>query len=65
MAADLGVAESTIRAPHRAAHQAGRAPGGGRDRPLRLGYDQMAMVGTSAANDRLLTVADEVAALPR
>jgi len=32
--------------------------------PLRLGYDQMAMVGVRCESERLLGVADEIAQLP-
>jgi Lrp/AsnC family transcriptional regulator for asnA, asnC and gidA len=64
MAADLGVAESTIRARTESLIKRGVLQVVGVTDPLRLGYDQMAMVGVRCESDRLLGVADEVAALP-
>lgn len=64
MAADLGVAESTIRARTEQLIRRGVLQVVGVTDPLRLGYDQMAMVGVRCESDRLLGVADEVAALP-
>jgi Lrp/AsnC family transcriptional regulator for asnA, asnC and gidA len=64
MAADLGVAESTIRARTEQLIKRGVLQVVGVTDPLRLGYDQMAMVGVRCESDRLLAVADEVAALP-
>ncbi len=63
MAADLGVAESTIRARTEQLIKRGVLQVVGVTDPLRLGYDQMAMVGVRCESDRLLAVADEVAAL--
>jgi Lrp/AsnC family transcriptional regulator for asnA, asnC and gidA len=64
IAADLGVAESTIRARTEQLIERGVLQVVGVTDPLRLGYDQMAMVGVRCESDRLLDVADEVAALP-
>lgn len=64
MAKDLGVAESTIRARTEQLIKRGVLQVVGVTDPLRLGYDQMAMVGVRCESDRLLAVADEVAALP-
>jgi len=64
MAADLGVAESTIRARTEQLIKRGVLQVVGVTDPLRLGYDQMAMVGVRCESDRLLAVADAVAALP-
>lgn len=63
MAADLGVAESTIRARTEQLIKRGVLQVVGVTDPLRLGYDQMAMVGVRCESDRLLAVAEEVAAL--
>lgn len=64
IAADLGVAESTIRARTEQLIERGVLQVVGVTDPLRLGFDQMAMVGVRCESDRLLDVADEVAALP-
>lgn len=63
MAKDLGVAESTIRSRTEQLIKRGVLQVVGVTDPLRLGYDQMAMVGVRCESDRLLAVADEVAAL--
>ncbi len=64
MAKELGVAESTIRSRTEQLIKRGVLQVVGVTDPLRLGYDQMAMVGVRCESDRLLAVADEVAALP-
>ncbi|MBX3032057.1 MAG: Lrp/AsnC family transcriptional regulator [Chloroflexi bacterium] len=64
IAQDLGVAESTIRARTERLMDRGVLQVVGVTDPLQLGYDQMAMVGVHCSSDRLLDVADEVAALP-
>jgi Lrp/AsnC family transcriptional regulator for asnA, asnC and gidA len=64
IAQDLGVAESTIRARTERLMERGVLQVVGVTDPLQLGYDQMAMVGIRCSSDRLLDVADEVAALP-
>lgn len=64
IAADLGVSESTIRQHTERLIERGVLQIVGVTDPLRLGYDQMAMVGVRCESDRLLGVADEIAQLP-
>jgi len=64
MAADLGVSESTIRQHAERLMKQGVLQVVGVTDPLRLGYDQMAMVGVRCESERLLGVADEIAQLP-
>lgn len=64
IAADLGVSESTIRQHTERLIKRGVLQVVGVTDPLRLGYDQMAMVGVRCESERLLGVADEVSLLP-
>ena len=64
IAADLGVSESTIRQHAERLMKQGVLQVVGVTDPLRLGYDQMAMVGVRCESERLLGVADEIAQLP-
>jgi Lrp/AsnC family transcriptional regulator, regulator for asnA, asnC and gidA len=64
IAADLGVSESTVRQRTERLIERGVLQVVGVTDPLRLGYDQMAMVGVRCESERLLGVADEIAQLP-
>lgn len=64
IAADLGVSESTVRQHTERLIERGVLQIVGVTDPLRLGYDQMAMVGVRCESERLLGVADEIAQLP-
>ena len=64
IAADLGVSESTVRQHTERLIARGVLQVVGVTDPLRLGYDQMAMVGVRCESERLLSVADEIALLP-
>jgi Lrp/AsnC family transcriptional regulator for asnA, asnC and gidA len=64
IAADLGVSESTVRQHTERLIARGVLQVVGVTDPLRLGYDQMAMVGVRCESERLLGVADEIALLP-
>ncbi len=64
IAVDLGVSESTVRQRTERLIERGVLQVVGVTDPLRLGYDQMAMVGVRCESERLLGVADEIAELP-
>ncbi len=64
IAADLGVSEAAVRARTNRLIERGILQIVGVADPLKLGYDQMAMIGVRCEGDRLLEAADEIAALP-
>jgi Lrp/AsnC family transcriptional regulator for asnA, asnC and gidA len=64
IAADLGVSEAAVRARTSRLIERGVLQIVGVTDPLKLGYDQMAMVGVRCQGDRLLAAAEEIAALP-
>jgi Lrp/AsnC family transcriptional regulator for asnA, asnC and gidA len=64
IAADLGVSEAAVRARTSRLIERGVLQIVGVTDPLKLGYDQMAMVGVRCQGDRLLGAAEEIAALP-
>ena len=64
IAADLGVSEAAVRARTNRLIERGVLQIVGVTDPLKLGYDQMAMVGVRCEGDRLLAAAEEIAELP-
>jgi Lrp/AsnC family transcriptional regulator for asnA, asnC and gidA len=64
IAADLGVSEATVRARTSRLMERGVLQVVGVVDPLKLGYDQMALIGVRCEGDRLLEAADAIAELP-
>jgi Lrp/AsnC family transcriptional regulator for asnA, asnC and gidA len=64
IAADIGVSEAAVRARTNRLIERGILQIVGVTDPLKLGYDQMAMIGVRCEGDRLLAAAEEIAALP-
>ena len=64
IAADLGVSEAVVRARTNRLVERGILQVVGVTDPLKLGFQQMAMVGIRCERDRLVGVAEEVATFP-
>src|SRR5438093_13749031 len=64
IAADLGVSEAAVRARTNRLIERGILQVVGVTDPLKLGFQQMAMVGIRCESDRLISVAEQVAAMP-
>ncbi len=64
IAADLGVSEAAVRARTNRLIERGILQVVGVTDPLKLGFHQMAMIGIRCQSDRLLSVAEELAAMP-
>ena len=64
IAAELGVSEAAVRARTNRLIERGVLQIVGVTDPLKLGYDQMAMIGVRCEGDRLLAAAEEISALP-
>ena len=64
IAADLGVSEAAVRARTNRLIERGILQVVGVTDPLKLGFHQMAMIGVRCESDQLVTVADQVAAMP-
>jgi len=64
IALDLGVSEAAVRARTNRLIERGVLQVVGVTDPLRLGFHQMAMVGIRCQSDRLVAVAEELAAMP-
>lgn len=64
IAADLGVSEAAVRARTNRLMQRGILQVVGVTDPLRLGYDQMAMIGVGCDGDRVIEAAEEIGRLP-
>jgi Lrp/AsnC family transcriptional regulator, regulator for asnA, asnC and gidA len=64
IAADLGVSEAAVRARTNRLIERGILQVVGVTDPLKLGFHQMAMIGIRCQSDRLIAVADELAAMP-
>ena len=64
IAADLGVSEAAVRARTNRLIERGILQIVGVTDPLKLGFQQQAMIGVRCQADRLLEVANEVAAFP-
>lgn len=64
IAAELGVSEAAVRARTNRLIDRGVLQIVGVTDPLKLGYDQMAMVGVRCQGDQLLPAAEAIAALP-
>ncbi|HET7678320.1 MAG TPA: Lrp/AsnC family transcriptional regulator [Candidatus Limnocylindrales bacterium] len=64
IAADLGVSEAAVRARTNRLIERGVLQIVGVTDPLKLGYDQMAMIGVKCEGDSLLSAADAISALP-
>jgi Lrp/AsnC family transcriptional regulator for asnA, asnC and gidA len=65
IAAELGVSEATVRARTSRLIDRGVLQVVGVVDPLKLGYDQMALIGVRCEGDRLLEAAEAIAALPQ
>ncbi len=64
IAADLGVSEAAVRARATRMIDRGILQVVGVTDPLKLGFQQMAMIGVKVQADRLIEVAEEIAAFP-
>ena len=64
IALDLGVSEAAVRARTNRLIERGILQVVGVTDPLKLGFHQMAMVGIRCQSDRLVAVAEELAAMP-
>jgi Lrp/AsnC family transcriptional regulator for asnA, asnC and gidA len=64
IAADLGVSEAAVRARTNRLIEKGILQVVGVTDPLRLGFQQMAMIGIKCEASRLIEVAEEIAAFP-
>jgi len=64
VAADLGVSEAAVRARTNRMIEKGILQVVGVTDPLKLGFQQMAMIGIKVQADRLIEVAEEIAAFP-
>ena len=64
IAAELGVSEAAVRARTNRLVERGIIQIVGVTDPLKLGFQQMAMVGVRCERDKLMSVADQVAAFP-
>jgi Lrp/AsnC family transcriptional regulator for asnA, asnC and gidA len=64
IASDLGVSEAAVRARTNRLIERGVLQIVGVADPLKLGYDQMALIGVRCEGDKLLEAADGIAALP-
>ena len=64
IAADLGVSEAAVRARTNRLIDRGILQVVGVTDPLKLGFQQMAMIGIKVQADRLIEVAEEIAAFP-
>jgi len=64
IAADLGVSEAAVRARTGRLIERGILQVVGVTDPLKLGFQQMAMIGVKVQADRLIEVAEEIAAMP-
>jgi len=64
IATELGVSEAAVRARTNRLMERGVLQIVGVADPLKLGYDQMALVGVRCEGDRLLDAAQQIAALP-
>jgi Lrp/AsnC family transcriptional regulator for asnA, asnC and gidA len=64
IAAELGVSEAAVRARTNRLIERGVLQIVGVTDPLKLGYDQMAMVGVRCEGDQVLAAAEAIAALP-
>ncbi len=64
IAADLGVSEAAVRARTNRLIERGVLQIVGVTDPLKLGYDQMAMIGVRCQGDQLLAAAEQISALP-
>lgn len=64
IATDLGVSEAAVRARTNRLMGSGILQIVGVTDPLKLGFQQMAMIGVKVQADRLIEVAEEIAAFP-
>ena len=64
IAADLGVSEAAVRARTNRLVERGVLQVVGVTDPLRLGFQQMAMIGVKCEAERLMAVAEEIASFP-
>ena len=64
IAAELGVSEAAVRARTNRLIERGVLQIVGVADPLKMGYDQMAMIGVRCAGDRLMAAAEAIARLP-
>jgi Lrp/AsnC family transcriptional regulator, regulator for asnA, asnC and gidA len=64
IAAELGVSEAAVRARTNRLVERGVLQVVGVTDPLRLGFQQMAMIGVKCEAERLMEVAEEIAAFP-
>jgi Lrp/AsnC family transcriptional regulator, regulator for asnA, asnC and gidA len=64
IAAELGVSEAAVRARTNRLVERGILQVVGVTDPLKLGFQQMAMIGIRCESDRLISVAEQVAAMP-
>jgi Lrp/AsnC family transcriptional regulator, regulator for asnA, asnC and gidA len=64
IASELGVSEAAVRARTNRLIERGVLQIVGVTDPLKLGYDQMAMVGVRCEGDKLIPAAEAIAALP-
>jgi len=64
IAADLGVSEAAVRARTNRLIERGILQVVGVTDPLKLGFQQMAMIGIRCESDRLVAVADTIADMP-
>jgi Lrp/AsnC family transcriptional regulator for asnA, asnC and gidA len=64
IAAQLGVSEAAVRARTNRLIERGILQVVGVTDPLKLGFQQMAMIGIRCESDRLVTVAEQVADMP-
>jgi len=64
IASDLGVSEAAVRARTSRMIERGILQIVGVTDPLKLGYDQMAMVGVRCGGDEIMATAERIAALP-
>ncbi len=64
IALDLGVSEAAVRARTNRLIERGILQVVGVTDPLKLGFHQMAMIGVRCESDRLVSVAEELAAMP-
>ena len=64
IAADLGVSEAAVRARTNRLIERGILQIVGVTDPLKLGFQQMAMIGIRCESDQLVTVAEQIAEMP-
>src|SRR5206468_8554981 len=64
IAAELGVSEAAVRARTNRLVERGILQVVGVTDPLKLGFQQMAMIGIRCESDRLVSVAEQVAEMP-